>query len=321
MNAFSNATRRKQVLVMGGLGFIGSHLCRLLLAGDYRVRIFDKLYGSRHLISDIENDVEIEEGDAERTEDVLHAMENVDVVVDLIHSTVPGASMTDPSYDVQSNIVSHAGWLSALKNHSLKRIIYISSGGTVYGLPQINPIPEKHPTEPISSYGITKLAIEKYVAMYARSKGIDYRICRPANVYGEGQHLNVGQGVIGVFLEHALKGKTIEIWGDGEIKRDYLYVKDMVQAVVKLISHQGENRVFNISTGVGHSLNEIIDIIRNELKMNVKVDYYPSRSFDVPQNILDNSRLKAETDWNAQTDLVTGMRSVCSWLKKSFKMV
>ena len=313
----SNTDKQMLVLVMGGLGFIGSHLCRLLLREGYRVRIFDKLYGSRHLIPDIQDQIEIVEGDAEKTEDVLRAMENVDVAIDLIHTTVPGASMTDSSYDVQSNVVSHAGWLSSLKKTTLKRIIYVSSGGTVYGIPQKNPITEDHPTEPISSYGITKLTIEKYVAMFAKNKGIDYRICRPANVYGEGQHLHVGQGVIGVFLEHGLKNQPIEIWGDGTIKRDYLYVTDMVQAIVKLINYQGNNRVFNISTGVGHSLNNILGIIRKDLEINIEVRYLPSRMFDVPINVLDNSRLTQETDWIPRTDLVTGMRRVCRYLKDS----
>ena len=186
---------------MGGLGFIGSHLSRLLFYEGCSVRIFDKLYASHKLVADIEAQIEIEEGDAERPEDILKALRDIDIAVDFIHTTVPGSSMMDPVYDVQTNIVSHVGWLSQLHKTRLRRIIYISSGGTVYGIPRRNPLNENHPTEPICSYGITKLTIEKYVAMYAGIHGIDYRICRPANVYGEGQHLHVGQGVIGVFLE------------------------------------------------------------------------------------------------------------------------
>jgi len=307
--------KKTRVLVLGGLGFIGSHLSRLLLKEGYSVRLFDKLYNSRKLIADIQEKVEIEEGDAERPEDILRSLENMDVVIDLIHTTVPGASMQDPVYDVQTNVVPHVSWLSQLHKTKLKRIIYISSGGTVYGIPQKNPIGENHPTEPISSYGITKLAIEKYIALYANIQGIDYRICRPANVYGEGQHLNIGQGVIGVFLECGLKGQPIEIWGDGSIKRDYLYVTDMVQGIAKLIEHRGGNRIYNISSGVGYSLNDIIEIIRNELKIPVKVQYLPSRMFDVPINILDNSRFKLEMDWVPQTDLVAGMRRVYEYLK------
>ena len=302
---------------MGGSGFIGSHLCRLLLKEGYRVRIFDKLYGSRNLIEDIQDKIEIEEGDAEKAEDILRSLRDIDIAIDLIHTTVPGTSMNDPSYDVQSNIVSHTNWLSLLRNTKLKRIIYVSSGGTVYGVPQKNPVGEDHPTEPICSYGITKLAIEKYVAMYANIQGVEYRICRPSNVYGEGQHLNIGQGVIGVFLERCLKEQPIEIWGDGTVRRDYLYVTDMVQGIVKLINHRGDSRIFNISSGIGCSLNDIIKLIRDELKITVIAQYITSRNFDVPLNVLDNSRLRFETGWEPQTDMVDGMHHVCDYLRRS----
>lgn len=310
---------QQRVLVMGGLGFIGSHLSRLLLREGYSVRIFDKLYGSRNLISDIENKIEVEEGDAEKPEDVLRALRNTDIAIDLIHTTVPGASMQDPVYDVQTNILSHAAWLSQLNKTNLRKIIYISSGGTVYGVPQKNPIAENHPTEPMSSYGITKLAIEKYVAMYADIYGIDYRICRPANAYGEGQHLHTGQGAVGVFLAKCLKKQPIEIWGDGTISRDYIHVADLAQAILKLINLKGDYRIFNASSGKGHSLNDIITIMRDDLQIPVKVNYVKARKFDVPVNILDNSRLIQETGWKSQIDLVSGMRRVYDYLKLSSK--
>jgi UDP-glucose 4-epimerase len=301
---------------MGGLGFIGSHISRLLLRKGYRVRIFDKLYGSHDLISDIQEKIEIEEGDAERPEDVVRALRDIDMAIDLIHTTVPGASMQDPSYDVQTNVVAHAGWLHLLHQTRLKKIIYISSGGTVYGIPQNNPITEDHPTDPISSYGITKLAIEKYTAMYSKMHGVDYVICRPANVYGEGQRLHIGQGVIGVFLDQCLKGKPVEIWGDGTVMRDYLYVTDMANAIVKLMHYRGGYKVFNISSGLGYSLNDIVAIIRDDLKIPIEVRYLESRKFDVPVNILDNSRLTHETGWRPETDLAVGFRRVYDYLKK-----
>ncbi len=305
-----------RVLVMGGFGFIGSHLSRLLLRNGYEVRIFDRLFGSRNLIADVEEEVEVEEGDAEKPQDVIRAMRDVDIAIDLIHTTVPGASMDDPSYDILTNVVAHATWLSLLRETRLKRIIYISSGGTVYGVPQQLPIKENHPTHPISSYGITKLTIEKYLAMYANMYEIEYRICRPANVYGEWQRLNIGQGVIGVFLERCLKGQPIEIWGDGTTRRDYIYVTDLAQAIVRLIAHEGNSRVFNISSGVGHSLNDIIDIIRDELTIPLSVRYLAARKFDVSVNVLDNTLLRLETGWKPQINIVDGMRRVCKQLSR-----
>ncbi len=317
-------TRKKanpglRVLVMGGLGFIGSHLCRSLLSEGYDVRIFDKLYGSRELIRDFEPEVEIAEGDVERHEDVLGALQDMDVCVDLIHTTVPGSSMQDPVYDIESNVVSSVKWLSSLGKTGLSRVIYVSSGGTVYGVPRSNPIREDHPTDPISSYGISKLAIEKYVSMYADLCGIQYRICRPSNVFGEDQQLNIGQGVIGVFLKRALAGQPIEIWGDGACKRDYLYVKDLVSGIVKLIRHEGNGRVFNVSTGTGYSLNDIVAIVSKCLGSPVKVDFRPLRGYDVPVNVLDSSLLRTETGWSPETDLVAGIRRVYAWLKTRSK--
>jgi UDP-glucose 4-epimerase len=317
MNNDLSVNNNLRVLVMGGLGFIGSHLSRLLLKEGYQVRIFDKLHGSRYLITDIQEEVEIEEGDAERPEDILRSLRDIDIAVDFIHTTVPGASMLNPAYDVQTNVAAHAGWLSQLHKTRLRRIIYVSSGGTVYGVPQKNPIGEDHPTEPISSYGITKLAIEKYIAMYANIQGIDYRICRPANAYGAGQRLHIGQGVIGVFLDQCLKNQPIEIWGDGTVRRDYIYVDDIVQAIVQLIAHQGVSMVFNISSCIGYSLNDIIKIMRDDLQIPIKVNYVKSRKFDVPVNILDSSRLMRETDWKPQIDLISGIRMVYDYLKSS----
>jgi UDP-glucose 4-epimerase len=311
----SDMDKRGRILVLGGLGFIGSHITRLLLRKGYSVKIFDKLYGSRELISDIQEEVDMEEGDAERPEDVLRALKGVDVAIDLIHTTVPGASMIDPAYDVQSNVVAHARWLQFLDQTSLKKIIYISSGGTVYGLPQTNPIREDHPTNPMSSYGITKLAIEKYIAMYSKISGINYLICRPSNVYGEGQRLHTGQGVIGVFLDQCLKGEAIEIWGDGSVRRDYLYVSDMARAVVELIRYRRGDGIFNISSGRGCSLNDIVAVIRDDLKIPIQVKYMTSRKFDVPVNVLDHCLLTRETGWRPETDLAVGVHCVYDYLR------
>jgi UDP-glucose 4-epimerase len=286
-----------------------------LLKQGFNVRIFDKLYGSNHLVRDIEKELDIREGDIERPADVLKALEGMNVAVNLIHTTVTGSSMQAPQYDVQSNIVSAVKWLPLMQKAGLSRIIYISSGGTVYGIPRDNPIHENHPIEPICSYGITKLAIEKYVAMYSHIHGIQYRICRPSNIYGEGQRLNTGEGVIWVFLDRALSGQAIEIWGDGTNKRDFLYVDDLVSGIIGLIGHAGRERVFNLSSGAAHSLNDIISIMKNDLKILVAVRYKPSRGFDVPVNILDNTRLRNETGWAPKTSLREGVQRVYQWLQ------
>ncbi|MGB8510010.1 MAG: NAD-dependent epimerase/dehydratase family protein [Pyrinomonadaceae bacterium] len=304
-----------RVVVLGGCGFIGSHVSRALIATNRPVRIFDKVYAHRGLVEDIESEVEIVEGDIARPDDVLSALDGAETVINLVHTTVPGSSMLDPAYDVESNVVASVRWLSRLTGTSVRRLVFVSSGGTVYGLPQKDLIDEQHPTDPISSYGITKLAIEKYVAMYASLAGVRHLTLRPSNVYGEGQRLHIGQGVIGVLADRALRGETLEVWGTGESLRDYLHVEDLVAAIVRLVDYAGTRQVFNVSSGRGHSVIDILAILRRVLGSLPEVTYKAARGFDVPVNVLDSSLLRAETNWEARVPLEDGIERVVRWLE------
>jgi UDP-glucose 4-epimerase len=315
MSDESSKAARGRAAVLGGCGFIGSHLCRELVARGVPVRIFDKVYAARELIRDVEGDVEIVEGDITRPDDVLAAVEGCDVVVNLVHTTVPGSSMRDPAYDVESNVVASVRWLSRLGETGVRKVVFVSSGGTVYGIPRGDLIDEGHPTEPISSYGITKLAIEKYVAMYATMCGARHVILRPSNVYGEGQRLHIGQGVIGVLADRALRGEPLEVWGEGASLRDYLYVSDLVSALVALLDYGGPQHVFNVASGEGRSVLDILEVLRRQLGRLPGVTHTPARSFDVPANVLDYTRLGAETGWRPRVSLEEGVARVLGWLK------
>jgi UDP-glucose 4-epimerase len=237
-------------------------------------------------------------------------------VIFRVHTTGPGSSLADPSYDVESNVAASVRWLSRLEQTSVRKIVFVSSGGTVYGIPQRNPIDEQHPTDPISSYGITKLALEKYVAMYATAAGIEYLILRPSNVYGEGQRLQIGQGVIGVLVDRALRGQELEVWGTGDSLRDYIYIADFISAVRALLTYTGSHRIFNVSGGKGHSLKDILQILRHQLGGLPDIRYKPARGFDVPANVLDASLLRAEVGWEPRVPLEEGVEHVIKWLKK-----
>lgn len=305
----------KRVVVLGGLGFLGSHLCRALLAGGYTVRVFDRLYASRELVGDVERELEIVEGDVSRPQDVIDASADADVLVHLVHTTVPGSSMNDPAYDITSNVVSTVNWLRRLSETGVRRIVFVSSGGTVYGVPRSDLVDEDHPTDPISSYGITKLTIEKYVSMYASMLGIDYCIIRPSNVYGPGQRLHIGQGVIGVMAYRALRGEPLELWGGGESLRDYLYIEDMTAALMGLLAYAGPGRVFNVSSGRGHSVLDIIAVLREQLGSLPEIVRKPARGFDVPVNVLDSTRLYRATGWRPAVTLEEGVARTLRWLR------
>ena len=303
------------ISILGGLGFIGSHICRELVRRGHSVRIFDKLYASQELIDDFRTAVEIVEGDISRPEDVLGAIAEANIVINLIHTTVPGSSMDNPAYDVTSNVAAAANWLQHLGGTKVRKIFYISSGGTVYGVPEVVRITEDHPTNPVNSYGITKLAIEKYTAMYANRWGVDYCLLRPSNIYGPGQRLQIGQGLIGVLANRALRGERLEIWGTGEDLRDYLFIDDLVDGVMKLLSYDGPYRVFNISSGNGHSVLDIVSILRGQMDSLPEVVHLPDRGFDVPVNVLDSSRIARETGWQPLVDLESGVMRTINWIK------
>ena len=301
-------------VVLGGCGFLGGHLCRELVRNGHPVRVFDKPRRGRGRIEDILAGVELVEGDFASEGDMMRALHGAETVFHLVHTTVPGSSMANPSYDVESNVAASVRWLSRLKETGVRRIIFVSSGGTVYGVPRGELIDERHPTDPICSYGITKLALEKYVAMYATLAGADYIILRPSNVYGEGQRLRHGQGVIGVLADRALRGEPLEVWGTGESLRDYLYVADFVGAVRRLWSYTGPRRVFNVSSGEGHSVLDIIEVLGRRLGGLPEVRHAPSRDFDVPVNILDSSLLRGEVGWEPSVGLEEGVERVVRWL-------
>ncbi|HJX91732.1 MAG TPA: NAD-dependent epimerase/dehydratase family protein [Pyrinomonadaceae bacterium] len=305
----------RRIVVMGGLGFMGSFVCRSLVKRGYPVRIFDKLYARRKLIEDIADRVEIIEGDISRADDVLTALKGCHTAIDLVHTTVPGSSMKDPAYDVASNVVAAANWFPRLNQTGISRFFYVSSGGTVYGVPKTIPIHEDHPTNPISSYGITKLTLEKYVAMYCNMLGIEHRILRPSNVYGEGQRLNIGQGVIGVMANLALRGQPLEIWGTGESERDYLHVDDFASAVLALLDYKGSETVFNVSSEEGRSVLDIVSALKEILGNPLGVRKMPERGFDVPFNVLSSARLRNQTGWTQQVNFQSGIARTVKWLE------
>ncbi len=302
-------------LILGGGGFIGSHLCEALLAQGHHVRILDRPNLARFKPFGYEEKVEWIDGDFVNRKDVDNAVSGCDIIYHLVSTTLPSSSNANPAYDVETNVIGTLHLLEAVRKHKVRKIIFVSSGGTVYGIPEEIPIRETHPTEPICSYGISKLAIEKYLNLFNLLHGIEYCVLRFSNPFGERQRVSAAQGAITVFISKALRNKEIEIWGDGSVTRDYFHVSDAVSALIKALSYEGNNRVFNIGSGVGRSLNEILDAIDTLTGTPVKRVYLPSRAFDVPVNILDISKAADLLDWKPQMPFIEGLSRTAQWLK------
>jgi UDP-glucose 4-epimerase len=237
-------------------------------------------------------------------------------VYHLVSSTLPATSNENPVYDVETNLISSLKLIKECIQKKVKKIIFLSSGGTVYGIPEMIPIKETHATNPICSYGIIKKTIEEYLFLYHKTHGLDYFVFRLSNPYGERQNPNAAQGAIPVFINHSINGETINIWGNGEVVRDYIYIKDAVKVLVTALKKRSTERVFNLSSGTGFSLNQILEFIEEVSGRKNIVEYKDGRIIDVPENILDNTLVKNTFDWKPDTGIKSGIKLTYNYLLK-----
>lgn len=302
-------------LVLGGNGFIGMHLVERLVEDGRAVRVYDR---GLNKFRAVPRRAEYVEGELGNHGLIREAVEGIEVVYHFISTTLPKTSNDDPIYDVRSNLVDTIQLLEACVEAKVRKVVFASSGGTVYGPPQTIPIPEDHPTDPISSYGIIKLTTEKYLGLFHHLYGLDYAALRISNPYGPYQNPAGQQGAIGVFLQRIYSGRPIEIWGDGEVVRDYLYVSDLVDALVLAAGKTTESKVFNIGSGHGASLNELIDLMAAVVGEKPTVEYQPARSLDVPVSVLDIGRARRELGWEPVTELPEGIEKAWTWIQSLF---
>jgi UDP-glucose 4-epimerase len=305
-----------KIVIFGGGGFIGSAVADRLLLDGHELRIFERPRVEPYREFLKTEHVEWLAGDLLSMHDVSDAVDQTDFVIHLVSSTLPKGSNDDPIYDVQSNLVASLQMLNAMVARNIKKIIFISSGGTVYGTPIYLPIDERHPTEPQVSYGITKLAIEKYLLLFERIHGIKATILRVANPFGERQRIETAQGAVSAFLHRALNGQPIEIWGDGTTIRDYIYISDVADAFAQAVTYDGPKSIFNVSSGVGTSLNDLIALLEKALGHPIERHYLPGRPFDIPVSILSNELARREMGWIPKVGLREGIETVIKWMTK-----
>jgi len=305
-----------RALVLGGNGFIGSHLVDRLLVEGVCVRVFDR---QPEMYRRPLDRVDYRYGDFGNRALLTEALTNIDLVFHLIGTTVPQTSNDDPIFDVMSNVVETIYLLEQCVKMNIKKIVFLSSGGTVYGIPQVLPVSEDAPTNPLCSYGITKLTIEKYLYLFHHLYGLSYAVIRPSNPYGPRQNPKGIQGAAAVFLGRVARGEVIEVWGDGKIIRDYVFVQDLVDGIYRSAISAASACVYNLGSGEGYSLNYILEIIQRVVGCRLTVHYAPARSFDVPRIYLDNRRARQELGWSPKTTLETGIAETWKFVSSNVR--
>jgi len=304
-----------QAVVTGASGFIGSHLVDGLLRAGYRVKALGRqLPGLISVEAQLHPDLTLSSVPLADGLALQQTLEGSRVVFHLACGSLPQTSNRDPQADVQVNLLGSLNLLEAARLTDVKRLVMVSSGGTVYGVPREVPIPETHPTDPICSYGITKLAIEKYVALYRQLHGLEAVVLRVANPFGPRQRLDATQGVVPVFLGRALRGDPLQIWGDGTTVRDFLDVSDVVEALLMAARSQSDEYLFNIGSGQGLSLNQLVGLLETQLQRSLNVEYLPSRGCDVPTNVLCIERAKQALGWTPRVSVAEGLQRLCDSL-------
>ncbi len=299
------------VLVLGGNGFIGSHVVDVLLMAGHSVRVFDR--SPEKFRSPLPN-VDYRLGAFEDSFLLAEALQGIDVVCHLISTTVPGTSNLDPVADIQSNLINTVRLLDQMRIMGVQKIIYLSSGGTVYGNPESVPIGEDQALNPICSYGVVKVAIEKYLFMYQQCYDLKPIVLRAANPYGPRQGHKGVQGLISTFLSKAINHDVLEVWGDGSVVRDYIYIEDLAQLCLAALDSEVTG-VFNAGTGKGDSINEIIKAVDLVTGSTSCIKYKQGRSYDVLRVTLDTRKACEQFNWSPKVSLEEGVKLHFDWLK------
>ena len=283
----------KRVMIIGAGGFIGTNLtCRLIL-DEYKLICADLPDVDLSIAQD--HEAKIVRGSlCDDPVDIYRALDGVDTVYHLVSTTCPTNSNSAIAKEAQDNIVATIRLLDECVKNKVKKVVFLSSGGTVYGKDHDGVLSETDATSPISSYGIQKLVIEKYLFLYKELYGLDYRIVRLSNPYGPYQRPDGVQGLVAACTWRMLKGEPIQIYGDGSVIRDYIYIEDAIEGIINISSDRAKYRLYNLGSGIGISVKEIVDTVGRVLNTRPDIINSPARQVDVPKNILNIDRYEAE---------------------------
>lgn len=294
----------KNLLVLGAGGFIGKAVVAEL-ADKYAIKAFDK-----NIVAEFSGckNVDMLTGDFVSKEHFDDLLTDIDVVLHLISTTVPSDATRHIPEEIEENVISTINLLESMVRCDVKRIIFASSAGTVYGETgeKINNVHSS--LNPRCSYGVQKCVIEKYLEFYARRYGLDAKIMRITNPYGWGQDSKKLQGLVPIFINKFLQGEPITVFGDGSHKRDYLFITDLAKAFSKVIEYKGKESIFNVGYGEYYSINDIIAFIENKMgRRFTKVIYTDNRFCDVHHSYVDVSVTKDELNWQPEISMHAGI--------------
>lgn len=238
-------------------------------------------------------------------------------VIHLDYVSVPNNVNSNSLEDLFKNLPPTVQLFAEAADRDVK-LLLVSTGGMIYGETSELPIPETHPTKPISHYGLTKLTIENYAHLYAATRGLKLICVRPSNVYGLGQLPFVGQGFIATAIASAMRGMPIKVFGARGTIRDYIYVSDLASGIVSALMHGHLSETYNLGFGVGLSNLDVINVLKSlmyEIGCEVQVEHFPEQGFDVKANVLNSIKIQAHTGWQPKIEFEDGMRRTCEWLK------
>ena len=303
-----------KILVTGGAGFIGSHIADALINAGHNVHIIDDLSGgfraninTKATFHELDiRSAEVEElWKAEQFEVMYHEAAQMDV----------RRSVANPIYDADINVKGFLNLMESGRKNGLKKVIFASTGGAIYGEPEYVPQDEVHPLQPLSPYGITKLVTERYLFFYEQSYGIQWIALRYANVYGPRQNPHGEAGVVAIFIEKMLVNELAFINGNGEQIRDYVYVKDVVQANIKALNYP-KSGIFNVGTGKESTVITLFRNLKQLTLTTIPEDYKPAKAGEQMRSVISTEKITKEMGWVCQYDLKVGLAETVGWFKR-----